>query len=203
MALSLPYSHLNLYRNPFGELNRTKRQEIAVSSSHGLVERLRSPGFAVQFIGVKGSGKTSHLLALRRYFSSAPYVHIGEGEQPDVPLGTPLFIDEVQRLKKHRRKKVFRRKASFVIATHVDLRHEFRCFGVAVHTIHPGKILNAVLLALIFKGRIDQVRRGPGPVPTIRPGTVQALMDQYGDDVRRMEDNLYEQFQCLKRVTDV
>ena len=203
MALSFPYNQLNLYRNPFGELDQRQRQEIAMMPFDILVEWLRHSGVAVQFIGKRGSGKTSHLLALRRFFPGSPYVHVGEGGQPEIPSGAPLFIDEAQRLKKRRRKKVFGRRASVIVATHIDLRHELQRAGLRVHTFYPGWILNADRLALIFNRRIERFRRGPGPVPTIRAETIKDLMSRYGEDVRRMEVDLYERFQSLRRVSDV
>ena len=61
----LAFAHLNLRRNPFGEPLRAERGELAVADRSMLeewVERLQRPGFAVQFLGGCGRGKTTHLL---------------------------------------------------------------------------------------------------------------------------------------------
>jgi hypothetical protein len=202
-GLQLAFSHLNLCRNPFGELDLPERQGIAVTHATDFVDSLALPGFALQFIGDKGRGKTSNLLALRRCFPSAPYVHIGEGETPGIPRGIPLFIDEAQRLPWRMRKTLFMRKTSFVLATHRNLGRELRRAGFSVHTLHPGRALTPDDLADMFHRRIEHVRRGPGPVPAIRNRTVRELMTRYGDDVRRMEGDLYERFQSMERMTNV
>jgi len=203
MERSLPFAHLNLRRNPFGELDLSERQKIAVVDTKWIVHRLRVPGFAVQFIGAKGCGKTSGLLSLRCFYPSAPYMYIKEGESPSVPRGTPLFIDEAQRMPRPRRRRIFRRKASFAIGTHEDLTEELRDTGLVVQTIRPGQRLSARRLQEIFQRRIEHVRRGSGPVPSIRYQTILTLMDTFGDDVRGMEDHLYEIFQLLGGVQDV
>jgi len=203
MERSLPFAHLNLRRNPFGELDISERQKIAVVDTKWIVHRLRVPGFAVQFIGAKGCGKTSGLLSLRCFYPSAPYMYIKEGESPSVPRGTPLFIDEAQRMPRPRRRRIFRRKASFAIGTHEDLTEELRDTGLVVQTIWPGRRLSARRLQEIFQRRIENVRRGSGPVPSIRYQTILTLMDTFGDDVRGMEEHLYEAFQFLGGVQDV
>lgn len=199
----LPYSHLNLRKNPFGELEAVERQALALGVTDAFAERLREPGFALQFIGAKGRGKTSSLLALRKHFPSAPYVYIGEGENPPIPRAFPLLIDEAQRLCASRRRGLFSREGSFAIATHEDLAGELASAGLSVRTIYPGSRLSPERLAAIFQRRIEHVRRGPGPVPIIRPETIGHLMQRYGDDVRSMEEHLYERIQSLEELEDV
>ena len=48
----LPFSHINLRRNPFGEVSRADAADLAVIQVDldPLIQRLRRPGFAVQFI---------------------------------------------------------------------------------------------------------------------------------------------------------
>jgi len=200
---SLPFAHLNLRFNPFGELDRTRRSELAVAEVNGLVPRLQAPGFAVQFIDEKGRGKTSHMLAIHRYFKSAPYVRADEDEALSIPNGHPLFLDEMQRIPKWRRKIIFRRPVSFVIGSHRDHSSELRKAGITCLTIIPGDSLCLESLHLIFHRRIDLARRNPGPVPRIPHQTIQKLIGLCGRDVRKMENILYEAFQNLKEVRDV
>ena len=94
----LPYVHLNLRRNPFGEFSEDERTALAVVNVDGICTRLDSPEYAVQFVGEKGYGKTTHLLAILARCSGAGYVHIPEGERAEVPDGCPILIDEAQRL---------------------------------------------------------------------------------------------------------
>jgi hypothetical protein len=62
---SLPYAHLNLRRNPFGEFSEDERTALALVDIEPIIERLNNPGYVVQFVGEKGYGKTTHLLAIR------------------------------------------------------------------------------------------------------------------------------------------
>jgi hypothetical protein len=71
--LQLAYSHLNLRRNPFGEVEFEDIASLAITQVEQYVERLRQPKYAVQFLGEQGRGKTTHLYALRDYFPQAPY----------------------------------------------------------------------------------------------------------------------------------
>jgi len=201
--MKLPYAHLNLRKNPFGEMDLSERLEIAISDYEGLTDQLQEPGVAVQFIGGKGTGKTSNLLALKRSFPEAPYVYIGEGESPTIPRGTLLFLDEAQRLSRLRRTRLFKRNRSFVIGTHIDLAGFLRAAGLEVQTIYPEQRLCQEKLEILFHRRIMHVRRSPGPVPRIRGQTIRDLMGKYGVDIRSMEDDLYERFQSLGGIQDV
>ena len=201
--MNLPYAHLNLRKNPFGEMDLSERLEIAISDSEGLANQLQKPGVTVQFIGGKGTGKTSNLLALKRSFPEAPYVYIGEGERPTIPGGTLLFLDEAQRLSRWRRGRLFKRNRSFVIGTHIDLAGFLRAAGLEVRTIYPEQGLCKEKLETLFHRRIMRVQRSPGPIPRIKDQTIQDLMTQYGTDIRSMEDDLYERFQSLGGIQDV
>ena len=79
-ALTFPFAHLNLRRNPFGELSLEERGRIAVADLDPLAELLAGPPFVLQVIGDCGRGKTSLLVGLRSRFPAAPYVYFPEEE---------------------------------------------------------------------------------------------------------------------------
>ena len=199
----LPFAHLNLCRNPFGELSFADRAGLAVVEIDRFVRRVRQPGYAVQFLGDKGRGKTTHLLALRQHFPEAPYLHIGEGQRPRIPRGHPLMIDEIQRLPRWRRRWVFRRSVSLVIGTHEDVSAELLRAGFEVDSIEAGALLDAERLHEILNRRIRWARRAPGPVPRVTLNTAGALIERFGDDVRAIEWHLYEMFQGLEEIKNV
>ena len=60
----LPYACINLRRNPFGDLDLAERAELAIVDVASIIARLDNPRYAVQFVGDKGCGKTTHLLAI-------------------------------------------------------------------------------------------------------------------------------------------
>lgn len=202
-ATSLPFAHLNLRRNPFGELELCSWAELAVVEVDHLAPRLREPGFAVQFMGPKGRGKTTHMLALMRHFPDARYVHLGENERPRIPHAHPLFIDEIQRVPRRRRRRLFRRPVSLVIGTHEDLRPELAAAGFEVETIGVGSALDAGRLCRMLNLRIEAARRAPGPLPRVTLPTAQSMVDRFGDDVRAIQGAMYEVFQNLSGIQDV
>jgi hypothetical protein len=200
---TLPFIHLNLRRNPFGELNPRERMEVAVSDVERYVEALREPGFAVQFLGDQGRGKTTHLLSIWRHFPESPYLRIGDGERPRIPVGDPLLLDEVQRISRWTRRRVFRRNTSLAIGSHEDHEAELKRAGKRVVTVEVANLMAAPRLQTILQRRIDAVRRQQGPRPRIKSETVESLIAQFGSDIRGMEGHLYEVFQQLEEVCDV
>jgi hypothetical protein len=201
--LSLPYAHLNLRRNPFGHVDTAERAELAVVEIEGVVARLASPRYAVQFMGECGYGKTTHLLAIRACFAGAAYVHFPEGEYPPIPEGTPLLIDECQRVPRRTRQRSFRRCVPLVLGTHVDFAAELRAAGYDVETVDVARQTTPRRLGELFQRRIEHVRRGPGPVPAVSLSTATWLLDRFGPNVRAIEAHLYEVFHNLEEVGDV
>jgi len=201
--LRLPFAELNLRRNPFGELEAAERAAVAVVEVDRLVRRLEQPGYAVQFIGEKGRGKTTHLLAIWRHFPQAVYVHVGEHERPRIPHGRPLLIDEIQRLSRWHRRRIFRRRVPLAIGTHEDLGGELRRAGFEVQTVRPAEALDGKRLCRMLNRRVERARRGPGPLPQISLQTAQAMLDHSGDDLRAIEFCLYDLFQDLAGIQDV
>jgi fumarate reductase flavoprotein subunit len=70
-TMGLPFAHLNLRFNPFGELDLHLRADVAVVDLADWPKRLAAGRFAIQFLADCGRGKTTHLLALRRHFPDA------------------------------------------------------------------------------------------------------------------------------------
>ena len=199
-ALTPPFAHLNLRRNPFGELTRTEQAQLAVTDIEAFVPQLKQRRFVLQVMGEQGRGKTTHLLALRRHFPDAPYVYLAEDEPPPpVPPAPLLFLDETQRFSRAQRRALFKRNASFVMATHEDHSGEFEAAGLKHHHIYL-KGLSQERLAEILARRLEAARRGAGAIPHFEPDTVTELLARFGDDVRAVDAYLYEVFQVLEGV---
>jgi len=200
---ALPYVRQNLRRNPFGELDLETRAALAVAEVGELIALLGTPGRVIQLLGGSGRGKTTFLLAVRDRFPGAPYLEIRQGERGRIPHGHPLFVDDVHLLPAGQRKRLFGRRASFVVCTHEDLSAELESYGLRVTRIRPAERLSAEALERIFRRRIEAARRGLGPVPWVSRDTVQSLIRQHGENVRAMELALYEGVQRLREVGDV
>ncbi|MBI2571845.1 MAG: hypothetical protein HYV63_32955 [Candidatus Schekmanbacteria bacterium] len=197
------YAHLNLRENPFGELQNDERAGVAVADVEELAACLAASRCAVQLLGAKGTGKTTHLLALKRFFPRAPYVHVAEGERPAIPRGNPLFLDEAQRLPRWRRWTLFRCRGALALASHIDHTAELQAAGYCVHTMVPAELLTTARLSAIFRLRLEHARRSGGPLPAISDDTVQSLKERFGNDVRAMEFALYEAIRRMEGAEDV
>lgn len=201
----LPFAHLNLRRNPFGEATRAERAALAVASDRevdGWVERLGGARFALQLVGDCGRGKTTHLLALHARFPAAPFTRL----EPDLPARVdpaPLvFVDEAQLLPARRRRALFRACRALALATHEDLQPELQAAGLEVETVRLTG-LDPARLAAILTRRLEWARRGPGPIPWLADDACARLVARFGDDVRAIEDHLYGVFQQLDQVRQV
>ena len=206
--LTLPFVHLNLRWNPFGEPSQDDRPALAVVDPATLERwrlRLATERFALQFLGDAGHGKSTHLHALRVAFPAAPFTYVPEDEParlPPIARGVPYVVDEVQRLGRWRRVRIFRRAEALVLGSHEDLTAELARVGFAVETVRLAGPDRATL-GRILRARVEWARRGPGPVPTFPDPTLDALRARFGGDVRAMEAWLYDRLQDMREIGDV
>ncbi len=197
---SLPFAHLNLRFNPFGELTHQERANLAVVEAEVFTKKLNSSCFALQFIAKKGRGKTTHLLALQKYFPDAPYIHYPEnGPKPKVTNSDLLFLDEAQRFKPRERMKIWRRKATFVVGTHQDHSREFVKAGLDYESISL-EGLSEAKLAKIIRLRLEYARRSEGTIPYFDSLAIKSLINRFDDNIRSIENYLYEIFQDLEEI---
>ncbi len=192
-----PYYRWNLRRNPFGELTRQERAELAVVEQlDRYVAIVQSPKAALQFVGDCGFGKTSHLLALLREIPTASYVYFPEdGPRPSLPRSDLLLIDEAQRMGFWRFFRMIRSSSPIVLGTHVDFTRLLSFAGFKVTTIDVcqektpaqlAEILNRRIRASQLSSRESRVR--------INEAFASHLLSQFGSNVRAIESHLYTQF---------
>jgi hypothetical protein len=198
----LPFEHLNLRFNPFGERPLEERGQLAVPPDYfDDLPDLTRPGFALQVLGDKGRGKTTHLLALRERYPRSQYLHIPEeGLQAWPPsLGpSPFFIDEAQRLTWLQRRDLFRPQRSLVIGSHADHAKQLRRAGFTVQTRQAFEELSPERLHAMIQKRIESARRADGDLPRVTKENCDLLLSHFGTDVRGIEGYLYEIFQGLE-----
>jgi hypothetical protein len=209
-----PYSYLGLTRNPFGELTREQRGELAVVDTAPLLAFLNCPSNAVQIIGDCGFGKTTHLLALRRELPSAKLIYFPEtGPRPRLPSDRPLLVDEAQRMGWLRRRQLLKSAGPLAIATHIDLTRELSRSGFQVLTLDVEQPKSPRSLADILNRRIAASRLHvagaskedalAGGLPRVAPHVDEEfaakLLRQFGSNVRRIERYLYDELQhCIQ-----
>ena len=201
---ALPFSHLNLRRNPFGELTAAERTALAVVDCGEALRHLALPRAVVQVTGEKGFGKTTHLLALAAHFADKAYVHIPEGQRAAIPeTGEPLLIDEAQRLTLTQRWQTFRSDRRLILGTHTDYERALRRADRPILTIAANQFTNELRVHTLLNARIHAVRRDDGPIPSITISTASKLFAKFGSDIRSIEHSMYDTFQQLRSIQDV
>jgi hypothetical protein len=201
----LPFSHWNLRYNPFGELTAAERARVAVFDPAPTLHALRSGRMAVQFIGDRGRGKTTRLLAIKGALgdAAAAYVYLPPyaATMPRWWLrlwrlrASALIIDEAQRIPWLVRARLFRRGVPLILGTHRDLSRPLRWAGYSVTTVHVGPGNNAEHLRQVTNARMRAARLSAGDVPQLALAEAEQLVKRFGDDLRAIEAFLYHQVQ--------
>ena len=200
----MPFSHLNLRRNPFGELTAEERTALAIVEIGPALQHLTQPRAAVQFVGEKGYGKTTHLLVLATQFGHGTYIHIPEEQRVSVPsTGDPLLIDEAQRLTRIQRWLIFRSRRRLILGTHEDFELPLCRARRPVLTIAADRFTNEVRVHTLLNARIRSARRSAGLIPSVTLRTASKLFTQFGSDIRSIEHSMYQTFQQLRDIQDV
>lgn len=190
MSTALAYAAMNLRWNPFGELTLDQRAGVAVADVARWADRLRKPGFALQFLGDSGRGKTTHLLALLAHLPEAELIRVPESGRIVPPDAATVLVDEAQYLGYRARRCLFRPWRSLALAGQADCTPALVRAGFEVATIHPGET-SAERLMEISRRRIELARRGPGGVPVLPRSTAERLIAGHGSNLRAIEDRLY------------
>jgi hypothetical protein len=198
----LPFAHLNLRFNPFGELTREQRAATAIINLDKLPALNSKSRIAIQFIGEHGRGKSTHLIALHKQFKNSPYTQIHIGDKPTFNNNDVQFIDSIEMLPAARRKKIYRSTNILAITTHNDLTNELQTAGFEVINKRI-TVDNEQHIKQIFDTRIELARRNTGLLPDIDINTVRTLITKFNDDIRAMEHHLYETFQQLQEIGNV
>lgn len=210
--LQPPFAHLNLRRNPFGEVALEERPALAVVEIDPWIERVEA-GAVVEFVGESGRGKSTRLLAMAARIEGAAYVHVDEqGPPPETESlsARVLCVDEAQFLPARRRRQLYASTASpgngggLALGTHVSLADEVKAAGRPVESVRlGGREVDAALVREMAERRIEWARRQPGPVPRLEASALAWLLETYGDNIRAMEHHLYEVFQALEEPRGV
>lgn len=204
---ALPFESINLRWNPFGELTRAERAELAVFDAAPLVDHLNRAGRAIQLLGACGRGKSSYLLGLSARVEGGRYVRMDsprENSWRTNPALRPiqsirvLLMDEVDAVSRRTRKAWARRSSCVAWAAHQDRERELRSLGFDVLTVRVDTMIDSELLARVFARRIEFARRSPRlAVPRVSERSIERLRREHNTDVRAMERALYESFQRL------
>lgn len=191
-----PFRLYNLRRNPFGELTRQERTELAVVEVSEWVDYLQDDQAILQLIGPCGRGKTTHALAILHALPDAQYIYLPEDKpRPKVGRHRPMVVDESQRLSGWQLRRVLRVPGALVLCTHTDHTRAIQRAGRSVWSINVGDDMTPNKLQKILNRRIDASRLAEGTIPQISHNHAVQLHMRFGSDVRAIEHCLYEEFQ--------
>ncbi len=191
-----PWARSNLRRNPFGELTRQERAELAVVDVDAIAARVSKSFSAVQLIGDCGRGKTTRMLALANRLQRASYVYLSQdGPCPPIAEGNPVLIDEAQRLPRRVARCVLQSGLPLVLATHRDMGRLLRRFRYTVHTEEIGRGNTPELVCRLLNRRVEASRLTDGPLPELSLAQTRRLVRRFGSDIRGIEAYLYEEVQ--------
>ena len=193
-----PYEHLNLVRNPFGELTRTERAELAVADElEAWLSLLVDQRAAIQFVGGCGFGKSTYLAVIESRLPDAAYVYYPEvGPRPPLPCSRPVLVDEADRMGWYQHGRLLWGRGPIVIGTHVDYSWRLKRMGYQVTTIDVERPLAPQLAMRILNRRIEASRLDERmPVPVIDEVFAEHLVRRFGSNLRSIEHFLYDRFQ--------
>ncbi len=190
------FATLNLHWNPFSEPPLEDRAHLAVE----IPELELQTKQALLYLGEKGRGKTTHLLKLHQSYPEAPYLHLPEfGKHPRIPRAKIIFLDEAQRLPHLTRYFTWQKASTWVIASHEDHTRELEQAGFTVKKIVL-EGLNLQKLEALIEKRLEWARRSSGEIPRVPKAKLEALLEQFGDDLRSIEGALYDAYQTMERM---
>ena len=185
-------------RNPFGELTRAERAELAVADELdewlGLLADERA---AIQFVGGCGFGKSTYLAMIESRLAEAVYIYYPEvGRRPPLPRSRPVLVDEADRMGWYQHARLLSGRGPIVIGTHVDYSWRLKRAGFRVTTVNVERPLAPQLAMRILNRRIEGSRLdGRLPVPVIDELFAEHLVRSFGSNLRSIEHYLYDRFQ--------
>lgn len=196
------FPHLNLWRNPFGELSPEERSQLALCDMGAEIQWLHNasePGTRVlQFLGPCGHGKSSHLHYLSRHIANTAYLYIPPERivPPWKHLSGWILVDEIDRAPWWVRRQMIRSRRVLAVGTHRDLASHFHRNGIETRTVSVSNLKDVSRVEQILNLRIQSsVFDRTRPAPCITRQEAEELVLKFGDDLRAIEDTLYEQYQ--------
>jgi Rad3-related DNA helicase len=130
---------------------------------------------------------------------NAQYVYVPPAAPyPIIPRDQPLVVDEADRLPRASRRHLLAASGLVAIATHRDVSRIFPQNQYEVLTLNIANLGNPVRLAAMLNRRIRASSSDTGPTPRISILQATELIGRFGDDIRAIEEYLYEAFQQLE-----
>lgn len=204
-----PFEHLNLRRNPFGDISDVVDPvELVVGPLDEWVEWVRTSGHMLSFFGPRGCGKSTRLRASYEKVAAETdatvrLVHVEDDGPIEWPSADVLMVDEAQFVRRSEwRRLETEPPKSLAVASLERLPGIARRFGLERRTVDGG-IEDVSRLREAVAGRMDALRRDDGAIPTVTDGVCEWLVAEYGPDLRACVSHLYAVVQRLETVRSI
>ncbi len=194
--VALAFAHLNLTRNPFGQLAPSLLAELARNDAPQVVT-----GEALQIVAPKGSGKTTWLHAIEAANPGCVRAAVDLHSSLASPAprdGAVYLLDEADFCKLAQLRGIARSARTVVLATHSDLSPRV---PRPLRTVRTPPLTTDRLHSIVER-RVECCRRAPGPTPMPSMARLAALLEEHGDDLRSILDRLYDALQGLQGDED-
>ena len=195
-----PWHRFNLTANPMGQLDGERIARAAVSpATDDCVEWLRHPRHGIEWIGPRGHGKTTAMLAVAASLPNAAYhYHPPDGPPPPIVDADVILIDEIQRMPRQALHRVLATGRPLGWTTHRSRAARLRRAGYQVRVIRVAAESDADRLQQVLDRRIEmhRYRPPPTPVPVIDRFLTESLWDLHRGDYRAAINHLYDIFQA-------
>jgi hypothetical protein len=201
-----PFHALGLQGNPFRALTDEEWGNLALLPSELLA---LDPAAPVQILGERGHGKTSLLMGLaaqgRQTGQKIVYEYLAAGQDRfTTPLaGLDVFLlDEAQRLNRRERGRLLAQMLApgkaprLILSSHEDLAPLFARRRLNLATLRLAEASVDHLRAVVER-RLAFFALPGGPGVTLAPEAAAYLHEQFGGDLRAVEQLLYEACQQL------
>lgn len=183
--------------NPFGGL--TDEQLPGIVQPRPFMPEVRAAiqagkRRAVQFIGRKGRGKTTHLRLLAGEFPEGSLHLLPRYSSAEYLLADPselLFVDSIGHLSFAEQRALFRKEAVIVFTTHVSRWVACRSVGMPLQS-HRFRGLTAEEMTSIIRARTQGAMIDPDEQWEVDEAAVSALVRKFRDDYRGLLNHLYQ-----------
>ncbi len=165
-----------------------------------MVNRINSgESLAIEFLGRKGRGKSTHLMWLQQYLDQYPIFSLNGNTSFQGILeheSRIIFVDSIHHLNIVERVALFRAKKTVIYTTHFNRKLECLLAKKKRFCIRF-KGINAVILTDILNKRLTLAATKIVDTEAVfTTKEVQALIRKFGDDYRAIINHLYQEFQC-------
>lgn len=191
----------NFEYNPFAGILEDDLEEILVPRfdlGEIILKINTSESLAIEFLGKKGRGKTTHLVYLQKKLNQYPIFLLNRNSTLLDIIKHPskiIFIDSIHHLNILERIKLFREKKVIIYTTHWSKKGECYLGGKKCYSINFNGINSETLLEIVNKRLKLSAIEELEDETLFSINEIDALIKQFGDNYREIINHLFKKYQ--------